>query len=142
MKEIKRRSEPGITKIQEPVCQLVQVGVEPLQAALTQGVSEATFEEWMRRGRAGGPGSMCHVQFRTAVLKAEAECEAMLVRQLRAGKQWQAAVTMLERRFPERWLKRSVNGEQSDRPDGRPKAGGDPFDGLDNVLEIRRQAKR
>jgi hypothetical protein len=131
--------------VTRPICDLVKVGVEPVQAALTQGVDEPTFEEWLHKARQGGRGHESHIRFRQAVLQAEAECEAMLVTKLRSGNTgWQAALAMLERRFPERWLRRSIQAEDSmlNRKDGRPPAGGNPFEQLDNVVPLNHRPTR
>jgi hypothetical protein len=136
------RGGPSMEATQRAVCELVRVGVEPVQAARTQLVSEPVFEEWMRLGRVGGTGHARHVEFRDAILQAEAECEAALVMQIRAGKNWQAATWLAERRFPERFLRRSVGGERSDRDDGRPAGGGAPFEDLDNVVPLNSREKR
>jgi hypothetical protein len=130
--------QPGITAVEKPICDLVRLGMEPQKAALTRGVTEEQFEQWMHFGRVGGRGHELHVRFRRAVLQAEAECEAMLITQVRSGKNWQSAAWIAERRWPDRWLRRSIqDDDRENRPDGRPAAGGDPFAELDNVAEFK-----
>jgi transposase-like protein len=83
-------------------------------AARHAGIAPSTFYEWMQRGEQrdakGEPVHPQFAEFREAVKKAEADAEAYAVGQVRLAMQdsWQAAMTYLERRHPERWGRRTV----------------------------------
>ena len=75
------------------------------------GLSRKTIHDWKERGNAG---ERPHAEFLAAVKQAEAEAEAEAVADMRiAGKLpqfWTARATFLERRFPDRWARRSEEG--------------------------------
>jgi len=122
--------------VTDAVVRLIRAGVAPAVAAQTEGVERPLFDLWMRRGASNGQGEYRFARFRDAVLRAEAECEAFLVARVRssAADSWQAAAWLAERRFGERWQRKSIV------EDGKPAvtAGEDPFADLDNVTPIRR----
>ncbi len=93
----------GLTPdVQERICQAIRAGAPPETAAVYAGIGKSTYYAWMRRGERGaGP----FVEFREAIKKALAEFEVRTVTlvQQAAPADWQAAMTLLERRFPDRW---------------------------------------
>lgn len=118
------------------VGKMIKLGIPPMVAAKGQGISEGEFEEWMRRGLVGGRGEHRYTKFRLEVLKSEATSEQLLVGVVRsaAAAHWQAAVWLLERLYPERYVRRSVsNPDASPGTPGRP----DPFADTDNVVPIK-----
>jgi hypothetical protein len=126
-------------RVVKAVADLVKIGVPPLVAAAAQGVDETQFALWMRLGEQNGRGQWRYAQFRERVLKAEADCEVLLVGRVRSAANdgvWQAAMWLAERRFGDRWMRRSVN-ESAPAPAGPV----DPFselDGESNVTPLRR----
>lgn len=101
------------------IAELVSAGNNVDTAAAAAGISEATFYDWMARGRAererlaAGKRSKpkaseeIYLQFLEAIEKARAEAEARLVLLIHKAAQeprtWQAAAWLLERRTPEKW---------------------------------------
>lgn len=91
--------------VQEFVCQAIRAGTPPETAAVYAGIHRATYYRWMQRGQ-DRPGA--YRDFRDAVQKALADFEVrnVTIVQQAATKNWVAAMTLLERRFPERWGRR------------------------------------
>jgi hypothetical protein len=105
-------------ELTEKICRAIRAGNYPAVAALSVGVSQSTFYRWMEEGRSRESG--IHHDFYEVVKEAEAEAEARAVALLaKAGsRDWRAALSMLERRFAERWRRR----ERSESPaEERPK---------------------
>jgi len=124
----------------EEITTAIKLGVPPVVAAVQHGVLEDEFIEWMRRGQTAGRGEAAYAKFYEAIRSAEALCETALVGVVRraAGEHWQAAVWLLERRFPERYVRKSVSDEQGKKQAGQP----DVFAAVDaaaNVTPIRRR---
>jgi hypothetical protein len=92
--------------LSEKICRAIRAGNYPAVAALSVGISQSTFYRWMEEGRSCESG--IHRDFYAAVKEAEAEAEARAVALLaKAGSHdWRAALSMLERRFAERWRRR------------------------------------
>lgn len=81
-------------------------------AALACGVSETTYYKWMARAvEFMGPEvdevpetELIYVQFAESLKWAEAHAEVRLLRTAAMGARgWQAAMTVLERKYPTRW---------------------------------------
>jgi hypothetical protein len=126
-------------KLITEVTNLIKLGVPPLTASMAKGISEAEFCKWMEKGAQGGKGNWRYAKFFEAVNTAEAECEAFLVGKIRsiAGDgNWSAAAWLAERRFPEKYVKRSVNSKQQEEETGEA----DPFADVDNVMPLRKRA--
>lgn len=72
-------------------------------AAALAGVNAGTMRRWLEKGETATSGQ--YRAFRAAVLEAEAQAEAEMVRLWRAQvpDNWQAARDFLARRHPERW---------------------------------------
>jgi transposase len=87
--------------------QLVRAGTTIDVAAAAVGVNRATIYRWLAAGEKARKGTYTR-QLREAVERARAESESVLVArigQAAAKGSWQAAAWLLERRFPERWMK-------------------------------------
>lgn len=131
--------------LMDQVEELVVLGVPPIAAALAQGVTEQQFAEWITLANAGGRGSRSCAEFRDRVATAEARCESVLIGRIRGASKdsWQAAAWLAERRFPSRYVRRSVQAEPTG--DGTLNTP-DPFAELDDaapvaqVVPIRREA--
>ena len=131
-----KKRQPGCSpELAERVANLVRAGVVPLVAAQAEHVSEARFADWMAKGARNEHWR--YETFRDAILKAEADCEVLLVSKIRQAASddvWQAAAWLAERRFGDRWLRKSVFAQPEP---GAPSTTGDPFADLDNVTAIR-----
>jgi hypothetical protein len=104
-------------------------------ASEAHGIDESLFVEWMRKGQVNASGHGVYHKFYEAIKQAEAELEAGLVGIITQAsiKDWKAAAWLAERRFPERYVRKSVG-------DAAPKPGAgeaDPFDKVDKVVPIR-----
>ena len=94
---------------------LLQVGNTDEVAANASGISRGAFYKWLARGRAAiekmekgeqiDDSEMMYVDFVDSVKKAKAEAIATAVTHVRRAmsKNWQAAMTFLERKDPENW---------------------------------------
>jgi hypothetical protein len=95
-------------EVQEKLCTAIRGGNFLDTAAAYAGVHRDTLREWLRRGARASSG--IYRAFLEAVEKAHADAEARdvaLIAKAAAGGNWQAAGWRLERRFPERWARRS-----------------------------------
>jgi hypothetical protein len=95
-------------EVQQKICDLIQAGNYDYIAAQAAGISVDTFYLWKREGeeaiRAGKEDN--YFKFLKAIKNAEAKREAASVARVVADPSWQATMTYLERRYPERWSKR------------------------------------
>jgi len=103
--------------IQAKLCLYIRNGNHIHVAAALAGIHRDTFYDWSTRA---GKKEAGYVAFGAAIDQALARAEEQALGQVRrAGKtNWQAAMTFLERRFPERWA-RTERHEHSG-PDGKP----------------------
>jgi len=115
----KKRGRPSkLTKtVAAKIIEYLEVGNYQETAARAAGISRSTFHRWMKRGadaKSVGKDSR-YRDFRDSVKKAEANAEVAAVKCVLDGaeKSWQAAMTYLERKFPERWS-RGERREHSD----------------------------
>ncbi len=92
--------------VQERICTAIRAGAPPETAAVYAGVAARTYYRWMARGEREQRGEFW--QFCQAIKKALAEFEVRTVTlvQQAAPADWRAAMTLLERRFPDRWGRR------------------------------------
>lgn len=153
----------------EVIVERVRAGSYPEVAAMSTGVSAATFYRWkaigedrveddkVRRARAG------YREFREALTRAEAEAEmgsiAVVQKAMtgstgadgKAGREpdWKAAAWYLERRAPGRWRRRDSlwhgGPGEGDAPlalelDGKVNLGGDALDKLGDVLDVLQES--
>ena len=81
---------------------LIQAGNYVATACGACGISEASYFAWKLRGE---KGEEPYASFLESLKRAEEEAEAALVLTIKraGGSQWQAAMTLLERRHPKRW---------------------------------------
>lgn len=93
-------------EIQEKIVSAIRAGNYANVAAEYAGIGERTFYRWLERGREANRGIYWH--FWQAVKKAEREAEvrAVAIIQKHMEGNWQAAMTYLERKFPQRWSRR------------------------------------
>lgn len=92
--------------LQRKIVAMVRDGCSPEIAARAAGIAASTYYLWRAKGRE--QTDTAYSEFSEAIENAIAECEARALRviQRAAPKNWQAAMTMLERRFPDRWGRR------------------------------------
>lgn len=93
-------------KLQRKIVAMVRDGVSPEVAAVAAGIHRATYYDWRARGRAEGSG--LYTDFSDAIETAIAQCEARIASVVTKAfpTSWQAAMTLGERRFPDRWGRR------------------------------------
>lgn len=94
-------------EVQKRICDALKTGAAHKHAAEYGGIDEATYYNWVDRGKKEGKGMF--FEFFQAVKKTEAEAVTQLLATitLAARTHWQAACWILERRHPEeygRWL--------------------------------------
>lgn len=137
---------------QELIVERVRAGVYPETAAVSTGISRATFYRWKAEGedrvvdgklRRAKPRMR---DFRDALTRAEAEGELRHVALVAkaAEDDWRASAWYLERRSPDRWRRRDSlwhagPGEGDPGPvtvEGKVNLGGDALDRLGDVLDI------
>ncbi|MGH7901485.1 MAG: hypothetical protein ACRENZ_07080, partial [Thermodesulfobacteriota bacterium] len=68
------------------------------------GISKPTFFNWMNKGEKG-QGQNC-IDFFNRMKKAQSQVETRLIIQIEQDPSWQAKMTILERKWPERWGRR------------------------------------
>lgn len=93
-------------ELQADLVRLIEAGNYVETAAGCCGVQPATVRDWVKRGVRG---HKTYRGFSTALKKAEARAEASGVVRIRAAakNQWQADAWFLERKFPQRWGRKS-----------------------------------
>ena len=117
-----RKSKLTKELIEEAV-KLIKVGNYAVVVANYLGIGETTWYRWLQEGEQAKSG--LKREFWESIKKAEAvpEIRNVNIIQKAAEDNWQAAMTYLQRRFPERWGRRDfqVNGEiQHTGKDGEP----------------------
>lgn len=93
--------------LQEMILEAVRDGAYAEQAAAAAGIDRSTFFRWLAQGRDATSGKFR--EFSIAIATAEAAAELDAAKTLKTafdGGDWRAAITYLERKFPERWGKR------------------------------------
>jgi transposase len=90
-------------EVQEKIISAIRAGNYAQVAAKYAGIAETTYYVWLQRGKEESSGM--YKEFREAVKKAESEAEvrAVAMMQKHMTDNWQAAMTYLERKFPDRW---------------------------------------
>jgi hypothetical protein len=95
-------------ELAQKIANYIRAGNYDYIAAQACGVCRDTFMDWKNRGQAaldaGTPDMFS--DFLRAIKDAEAVREAHTVAAVVADPAWQAKMTYLERRYPERWSKR------------------------------------
>jgi hypothetical protein len=113
-------------------------------AVAAAGVPMTTFKDWLRKGRSPLLVDLPFVEFRERVESARAEGEARMVAVIARAAQdgdWRAALSLLEREFPERWGPVSVRVREVEAPPApeiTPRDDDDPFREVDELAERRR----
>jgi hypothetical protein len=92
--------------VQEKIDRVIRAGNYAYIAAEYAGIGQSTFYRWLEQGEEQERGP--YREFREAVKAAEREAEirAVATVQQHMGKSWQAAMTYLERKYPQRWGRR------------------------------------
>jgi transposase len=118
-------------ELADEIAQTIESGNYAETAASASGIHKATFYRWLERGENASSG--LYKDFHDAVRRAEALAEARAIRVVQDAmpKDWKAAMTYLERKFPERWGRRERHEHSG--PGGTPiqvieVAGGDSDD--------------
>ena len=95
------------SEVQDRIVAAIRAGNYPKTAADYAGITERTFYRWLQRGQDEDSG--IYHEFAQAVQRAESEAEvcAVAILQRHMADNWRAAVTFLERKFPERWGRRA-----------------------------------
>jgi hypothetical protein len=121
-------------ELQERLVMAIAAGSTVEGAAATVGINSATHRRWMALGEQARTGR--HRVFYDAVTRAEATSEVVLVGRMATAARngsWRAAAWLLERRWPERWARGSVETEASPATAELK----DPFAELDNVSPLK-----
>jgi len=105
-------------EVREKIVAAIRAGNYAIVAAEYAGISSTTFYRWLQQGADAKTG--IYKDFRDAVKRAErtAEVRAVAIIQRHMDDNWQAAMTYLERKFPDRWgrrdrLRLDVNPKQA-----------------------------
>ena len=109
------RHSKATPAICQAIAQAIERGANIEAAAVAAGVAHSTVCEWLARGegRHPRPSTPDLEAFAAAVRKAEAAFECALVARINeaatddGGRDWRAAAWLLERRFPDRWGRRT-----------------------------------
>ena len=101
------------SEVQEKIVQALAAGNYLETAAAYAGVHRFTLHRWLKLGANAKSGR--HRQFCDAVQTAMAQAEIRDVAIIgqAAGKQWQAAAWRLERKFPQRWGRKTYHDIQT-----------------------------
>lgn len=92
-------------EVRDAIVQAVLEGCYPEVAAAAVGIGRTTFYRWMQLGEASERGP--YRDFWECIKQANAAAEKEVVSVIKGHmkKEWQAGMTYLERRFPDRWAK-------------------------------------
>ena len=95
-------------ELQDIICKYISDGNYLYTACAAVGITKTTYLHWLERAeREDNNGGGIYNDFVIAVKSAEAEAEQKLVSVVREkainGKEWLPAMTLLERRHPDRW---------------------------------------
>ena len=106
-KENRGRKTKLTPEVHDKIIAAIRAGNYAKVAAAYAGVGERTYYFWLRRGFEEESG--IYRQFRQAVEKAESEAEvrAVAIIQKHMEISWQAAMTYHERKYPDRWARRT-----------------------------------
>ena len=105
------------------VCNYIAAGFSYSTAAKLAGIAESTFFRWRAMGQLEGAEDIYKI-FYIEVEEASAFSEAEALQLVRSSaikeRNWRAAAWFLERRFPEKYQKRSwvLDSDKSNNPDG------------------------
>ena len=93
-------------ELQERICGIISKGNSITTACQSVGISETTFYQWKEKGE-NAPDSV-YGEFLCALNKAESDAKQELLQYVKdaAPRNWQAAMTVLERRWPNEFGRR------------------------------------
>lgn len=120
----------------------IGMGVDPLVAALSEEIPQSDWDDWLKRGQAG---EKPYDELRHQVELAGYNAEVLIIGRIQASARegvWGAAAWLAERRWPERYARKSIVGKDAPRNDELPPGAIDPFADLDNVALLRPKAER
>jgi hypothetical protein len=122
-KEGQMRPEIITQDLIKEVCNYIAAGFSYSTAAKLAGIAESTFFRWRAMGKLEGAEDIYKI-FYIEVEEASAFSEAEALQLVRSSaikeRNWRAAAWFLERRFPEKYQKRSsaLDSDKSNNPDG------------------------
>ena len=89
-------------ELTEKICEYLASGCYVCTACALVGISDQTLSNWKQRGEAGEEP---YLGFVDAIKDAEARAEARAVALVQKAMvdDWKAAMTWMERKFPDRW---------------------------------------
>ena len=93
-------------EVQDRIVSAIRAGNFAHVAAGYAGISESTFYRWMQSGQQGKNDQLRAFWEEVKDAEYEAEVRAVAMVQKHMADNWQAAMTYLERKFPERWGRR------------------------------------
>lgn len=95
-------------ELQEKIVRVIRAGNYIKTACLACGITQMTYERWMKRGSESKRGIF--VDFVEAIKKAEAEAEVanLKIVEVASCRNWQAAAWFLERKYPDRWGRKQL----------------------------------
>ena len=100
-------------EVQATIVAALEGGCTRSAAAGAAGIDPSTLQRWVRRGeRADGRDKRFRL-FCMAIKKAESMCDMRCLELINAAAsegRWQAAAWILERRWPQSWGRRRVEG--------------------------------
>ena len=96
-------------ELTERICEYLASGCYVCTACQLVGIGTSTLQEWQTKGAAGEEP---YAAFTAAIKEAEAKAEARAVALVQKAMvdDWKAAMTWMERKFPDRWSR----GERRD----------------------------
>ncbi|NPV52200.1 MAG: hypothetical protein HPY71_01600 [Firmicutes bacterium] len=118
------RSTRLTPELADRIANLVSTGNYDVVVCGLVGIGTSTYYRWLAMGEKAKSG--IYREFWEKVKKAEAAREAKWVKDIDADPSWQSKAWLLERRYPDRWGRRTVdvnmqqevNGQVSVKHDG------------------------
>ena len=107
-KQITGRRTKLTPALQDKICEIVGDGNYTITACQAVGIDKSTYFRWLEKGaKEIDNGGGIYGDFLYAIKKAEASSEQALLSVIKKkaidGKEWLPAMTILERRHPDRW---------------------------------------
>jgi transposase len=93
-------------EVEEKIVSAIRAGNYAQVAAEYAGISKRTFYNWLQWGQEGRRRPYVHFLHAVKTAEREAEGRAVAIVQKHMADNWQAAMTYLERKHPERWGRR------------------------------------
>lgn len=95
-------------EVEDQLVRAISAGAYIETAAAFVGISKVSFYDWMRRGARAKSGRYKAFSERIKKAMAESEMRSIMAIQRAGDINWQAHAWYLERKYPERWGKRSA----------------------------------